>query len=61
MNPLHALTAPCPGFFFSNISNREEVVLVANLGKTSLAKATARSNNTFLPSLPNASARNPPD
>ena len=47
MNPLPALTVRCPVFFFSNLSNTEEVALVANLGKTSLAKGTARSNNTF--------------
>ena len=55
-----ALNVPCP-VFYSNLSNTEEVVLVTNLGKTSLAKGTARSNNTFLPSLLNVLPRNAPD
>ena len=49
MNPFSALTAHRP---FILLSNTEEVALVANLGKISLAKGTARSNNVFLPKLP---------
>ena len=41
MNPFPALTAPFALTFLSNLSNTEEVALVANLGKTSLAKGTA--------------------
>ena len=52
MNPFSALTAHCPFILLSNLSNTEEVALVANLGKISLAKGTARSNNVFLPKLP---------
>ena len=47
--------------FFSNLSNTEEIALVDNLVKKSLAKGTARSNNILLLSLPNALPRNPPD
>ena len=47
VNPFSALTAPFPLIFLSSLSNTEEVVLVANLGKTSLAKRTVRSSNTF--------------
>ena len=43
MNPLHALNAPCLLTFLSNLSNTEEVALVANL----VAKRTARRSNTF--------------
>ena len=52
VNHLSALTAPRPLTFLSNLSNTEEFALVAKLGKTSLAKGTARSNNAFLPNLP---------
>ena len=61
MNLVPALTAFCPIIFFSNLSNTEEVALVANLGKTSIAKGTARSNNTFLSSVPNVLPRKPTD
>ena len=47
MNPLPSHTGPCPVIFLPNLSNTEEVALVANLGNTSLAKETGRSNNTF--------------
>ena len=47
MNPFPALTAPFALTFLSNLSNTEEVALVANLGKTSLAKGTARSSYVF--------------
>ena len=59
------LTAPCPLTFISNLSNTDEVPLVANLSKTYISKSTARSNNAFLSklptTLPNALARNGPD
>ena len=45
LNPFLYLTAPCPVILFSNLSNTEEVALVANLGKKSLAKGTVRSSN----------------
>ena len=32
---------------FSNLSNADEIALVANLGKTCLAKGTARYNSVF--------------
>ena len=38
MNPFPALTVPSPLIFLSNLSNTKEVALVANLGKTFLAK-----------------------
>ena len=47
VNPFRALTTPLPLIFLSNLSNTDEVALVANLGKTCLAKGTARSNNAF--------------
>ena len=48
VNPFLTLTAPallvaiapCPLTFLSNLSNTEELALVAKLGKTSLAKET---------------------
>ena len=40
--------APFPLILLSNLSNIDEVALVANLGQTSLAKGTVMSNNTFL-------------
>ena len=65
MNPFPALTASCPLIFLSNFSNTAEVALVANFGRISLSKGTARSNNAFLPTLlvalTNALRRNPPD
>ena len=45
MNPLPTLTAPCPHIFLLNLSNTEDVALVANIGKASLAKRT--DNQTF--------------
>ena len=47
VNPFTDLTASRPFIFLSNLSNTEELALVANLGKRSLAKGTARSNNDF--------------
>ena len=61
MNPLPALTAPCPVIFFSNLSNTEEVSLVANSGKTSLAKGTAILVGAFFPKLPNQEAKDSHD
>ena len=61
MNHLPALTAPFPFIFLSNLSNTGEVPLVANFGKTSLAKGTARSNTTFFPKLPNVLPRDSPE
>ena len=49
LNFFPALTAPHPLNFLSNLSNSDEVALVANLGKTSLAKGTERSIRAFLP------------
>ena len=49
VNPFPALTAPRPLTFLSNLPNTDAVALVANLGKTYLAKGTARSNSAFLP------------
>ena len=42
-NTFPALTAPFLLIFPSNLSNKDEASFVANLGKTSLAKGTARS------------------
>ena len=65
MNLLLALTAPCPLIFLSNLFHIDEVALVANLGKTSLAKGTTRSISPFLSKLPilltNVSLRNAPE
>ena len=47
MNPFSAFIAPCPFSFLSNLFKIDEVVLVANLGKTSLAKKPVRSVNAF--------------
>ena len=38
VNTFSALTAPRPFIFHSNLSIADEVVLVTNLGKTSLDK-----------------------
>ena len=73
VNPLFVLTAPalfvaiapCALIFLSNLSNTDEVALVANLGKITLAKRAARPISTFLPRLliilPKILPRNPPD
>ena len=61
VNPFPSLTAPFPLIFLLNLSNTEEVASVTNLRKTSLGKKTARSNNIFLPKLPNILPRNQPD
>ena len=45
VKPFPALPRLFPLIFLSNFSNTDEVVLVANLSKTSLAKGIARSNN----------------
>ena len=47
VNPFPTLTAPCTFVFLLHLSNTKEISLVANLSETSLAKETARSNNTF--------------
>ena len=47
VNHLPPLTAPFPLIFLSNLSNIDEVALVAKLGKASLAKGTARSFSVF--------------
>ena len=70
-NPFAAVTAllvaiaPCTIVFLIDLSNTYKIALVANLGKTSLAKKTARSNNAFLSklliTLPNVLSRNPRD
>ena len=52
LNLFSALTAPRPLTFFSSLSKIDEVPLVANLGRTSLAKRTARSISPILPKLP---------
>ena len=41
VNPFPPLTAPFPLIFLSNLSKINEIALVSNLGKTSLAKGTA--------------------
>lgn len=53
VNPFPALATPLPLISFSNLYNTDEVALVTNLGKTSLAKRATQSNNIFLPKLPN--------
>ena len=61
----HFVTAPCKFIFLSSLSNTNGFSLVANLGKTSLAKETARFHKAILPKLliilPNVLPRNPPD
>ena len=52
MNLLPTLTAPRPLIFLSNLSNADEVALVANVGKTSSPKGTARSNSAPLSNSP---------
>ena len=49
VNTFSVLTAPHPFVFHSNLSIAGEVVLVTNLGKTSLDKWTAKFNSVFLP------------
>ena len=61
VNLFPALTAPSACIFLSILCNEDEVALAANLGKTSLINRRARSNNTFLPKIPNILSRNPPD
>ena len=60
LNTFPALITPFLLIFLSNFCNTDEVDLVANLGKTSLAKEPARFNNTFLFRLPTILPRNPP-
>ena len=49
VNLFPAPTTPCPLILLSYVSNTDEIILVAIfLNKKSLAKGTARSNNTFL-------------
>ena len=58
MNKVNPFPAPCPLIFLSNLPKIEEVILVANLGKTSLAKEKTRPK---LPTIsPNFLQRNPP-
>ena len=47
MNPFAVLTASFLFILFSNLANTDEVALVANLGKTSLAQGKSRSNSAF--------------
>ena len=47
VNPFSAITALYLLVFLLNLSDTDEVALVATLGKTSLAKRSVRSNNTF--------------
>ena len=49
VNTFSALTAPRPFILLSNLSITDEVFLVTNLGKTSLAKRRAKFNSVFLP------------
>ena len=60
INSFSALTTPFRYIFLSNLSNTDEVALVSNLGKISLAQGT-RSYNVFLPKLPNVLPENPSD
>ena len=48
VNSFPALTTPFLLFFLSNLSDTDKVPLVSNLGKTSLARGTARSSNPIL-------------
>ena len=47
MSRFPAYTTPRPLAFLSIVSNTGKIALVANLGKTFLAKETTRSNNAF--------------
>ena len=47
MDPFPTLISPCPLVFLSNLSNIDEVAFLANLGKASLAKRTAKSSYDF--------------
>ena len=53
VNPFPALATPFQLSSFSNLYNTDEVALVTNLCKTSLAKRATKSNIIFLPKLPN--------
>ena len=60
--PLTALVpAPCPLIFLSKLSITDEVALVVNYDKISLAKEAAKFNSAYLPKLPIILPRNPPD
>ena len=48
VNPISALTSPLPLIFLSSTSIPDEIVLVANLGKTSLAKEKSKYIRAFL-------------
>ena len=64
VNPFPTLTDLFQPIFLSNLSNTDEVALLANLDQTSLAKRTARTDNIFLPKLSiivNVLPRDPPD
>ena len=52
MNKTNLFPALCPFIFLLNLSNTEEVALIAYLSKIYLAKGTVRSINIFLPNLP---------
>ena len=60
LNTFPVLAAPHQLIFLLNLSNISAVSLVANLGKISLEKRTARSASAFLPKLPIILPRNPP-
>ena len=49
VNPFPAVTSSRPLIFLSDWSFTNEAALVANLGKTSLAKGTVRYISAFLP------------
>ena len=47
VNPFPVFTAPFPLIIISNLSIGDEAALAVNLGKTSLANRTERSNSSF--------------
>ena len=52
-NRLLALTVPLPLMFLSKLSNKDEVALVANLGKVSLARSISAFSSKLPITLPN--------
>ena len=57
----HALTAPFPLIFLSDLLTAFEVKLLTNSGKLSLTKGIAIFVSAFFPKLPNQEPKNPPD
>ena len=61
VNLFHALPAPFPLIFLSNLFIALEFKLLTNPGKLSLAKGIAIFVSAFFPKLPNRQPKDPPD